>query len=96
MMFTREDQIEHEKAWKLNAERIHKENIPMDIYSESGKKVKFLGKNGYNHQLKEALEFFKPEEILTVKRTNVQNWSSTVEFKEYPGKWWNTVMFGDI
>ena len=65
----------------------------MDIYSKPGEKVVFAGNNGHYFQRKAAKEFFSPNQILTVSSINIENWSSTVEFKEYPGKTFNTVMF---
>ena len=67
----------------------------MDIYAHKGAKVYFLGKNGYDSQLKLAMEIFEVSQELTVNRIDVGGWSSSVEFQEYPGKWFNTVMFED-
>ena len=67
---------------------------PMDIYSRPGTTIYFLNKNGYDSQRKEAAEIFLEGQALTVKRMDVGDSSSRVEFKELPGKWFNTVMFG--
>lgn len=67
---------------------------PMNIYSRPSATVYFLNRNGYDHQLKEAAEIFEEGQALTIKRIEVDNWSSSVEFEELPGKWFNTVMFG--
>jgi hypothetical protein len=66
----------------------------MDIYSPSGTKVVFLGKNGHDRDLKEANEAFSVGQILTVFYIDVDSWSSFVEFEECPGEYFNTVMFG--
>ena len=67
----------------------------MDIYAKPGTKVKFLGCNGYEFELQEAMKTFVPGEILTVDNIEVGGWSSSAEFEEFPGRW-NTVMFGDV
>lgn len=66
----------------------------MDIYCRPGTTVYFLNENGYDSQREEAAEIFTQGQALTVKRIDVGNWSSSVEFEELPGKWFNTVMFG--
>jgi len=37
--------------------------------------------------------FFKEGEVLTVNDINIGGWSSMVEFKNFQGKWFNTVCF---
>lgn len=66
----------------------------MDIYSAPGTTVYFLDENGYDCQRMQAAEIFTRGQALTVKRIDIGNWSSSVEFEELPGKWFNTVMFG--
>jgi hypothetical protein len=66
----------------------------MDIYSPSGTVVYFLGKNGHDFEREAAQKLFKTDQALTVEDTDVGSWSSSVTFKELPGKWFNTVMFG--
>lgn len=61
-----------------------------------GRKVKFLGRNGRDHDLNYALKSLKPDDILTIKEIYVDRYASEVEFVEYPGKRFNTVMFSDI
>ena len=68
----------------------------MDIYARPGTKVKFLGKNGYDYQLKEASEMFEVGLVLTVKSIEVGDSSSSVVFEEMPGKSFNTVMFEEV
>ena len=67
---------------------------PMDLYSPSGTAVYFLDCNGYDTDLEEARKYFKRGQLLTVENISVRDWSSTVEFKELPGKQFNSVMFG--
>ena len=69
----------------------HNDEEPLE-----GRKVKYLNKNGYDHDRERANKFFKEGEILTVKEIYVDSWSSTVEFEEFPGKVFNTVMFTDL
>lgn len=68
----------------------------MDIYSRPGTKVKFLGRNGYDFQLKDACKIFETGQILTVRDINVSEFSSTVVFEEYPERSFNVVMFGKV
>ena len=68
----------------------------MNIYSRAGTKVKFLDKNGYDSQREYARKFFSKGNILTVSDIEVGSFSSTVEFEEFPGKMFNTVMFGKV
>lgn len=72
------------------------ENQVMDICSKPGTKVKYLGKNGYEYQRKRADLFFQVGEILTVCYVDVARSSSEVCFDEYPGIFFNTVMFGKV
>jgi hypothetical protein len=61
-----------------------------------GRKVIFLNKNGYDSEREYARKLFSEGDILTVKEIYVNRCSSEVEFEEYPGKMFNTIMFGDI
>lgn len=38
-------------------------------------------------------DFFEEGEVLTVNDINIGGWSSMVEFKNFRGKWFNTVCF---
>jgi hypothetical protein len=66
----------------------------MDIYAAWGTTVYFLDKNGYDSQREDARQYFTKGQALTVANIDVGSSSSTVTFKELPGKWFNTVMFG--
>lgn len=61
-----------------------------------GRKVIFLNRNGWDSQKEHANRFFKKGDILTVKEIHVGRSSSTVEFVEFPGEEFNTVMFADV
>lgn len=64
--------------------------------SPAGRSVFFLGENGYETELENAKSIFAESQVLTVKEINVGRSSSTVEFEEFPGKEFNTVMFADL
>ncbi|WP_186321323.1 hypothetical protein [Bacillus sp. FJAT-22090] len=63
--------------------------------SQEGRKVIYLQKNGFDHQ-EYANEYFKKNDILTIKEIYVGRSSTEVEFVEYPNKRFNTVMFADL
>jgi hypothetical protein len=66
----------------------------MDIYTEKGSLVTFdHPANGHVHEHQYATEHLKLGETYTVKNIIIEDWSSTVEFEEVPGKEFNTVMF---
>lgn len=60
-----------------------------------GRKVKYLDDNGYDADRKCANKLMKKGDILTVHEIYVGCSSSDVEFEEFPGKHFNTVMFED-
>lgn len=64
--------------------------------SPAGRLVFFLAENGRDSELARAKSIIPAYKILTVKEIYVGRSSSTVEFMEYPGKRFNTVMFADI
>lgn len=64
--------------------------------SPEGRRVAFLNGNGYDIDRELANRYFKEDDILTVKEIYVGRSSSDVEFKEFPNKRFNTVMFKDI
>lgn len=66
-----------------------------DTWPSAGDTAVFLAKNGYDHQLEEAKQLFEEGESLIVKRFNLGNWSSTVEFEGHKGSF-NSVMFDFI
>ena len=65
----------------------------MDIYAQPGTKVIFLNQNGTDYDLQNAREHFKEGDVLTVAKTEVGSWSTSVYFKEVPGVGFNSVMF---
>jgi len=68
----------------------------MDIYSKPGTKVYFLGANGYEAELVDAMKIFLLGQHLTVKRIDVGSSISYVEFEEFPNRMFNTVMFNNV
>lgn len=64
--------------------------------SPYGRKVEFLNRNGYEKQREDAQKYFHTGQILTVQEIYVGSSSSEVEFVEFPGKRFNTVMFADF
>jgi hypothetical protein len=69
----------------------YKSSVPPE-----GRKVVFLDDNGYDIQREYARQFFAKGDVLTVKEIYVGGGSSTVEFIEFPGKKFNTVMFAEV
>lgn len=67
----------------------------MDIYSTPGTVVYFLDENGYDGDREYARKYMQKGQKLTVKYVNVGGWCTDVEFEEIPGKWFNSVMFGE-
>lgn len=66
---------------------------PMSLDSKPGERMKFTGYGGYDYQQEQAKKLLTVGHIYTVERVDVGDWSSTVEFKEFPGENFNTVMF---
>lgn len=59
----------------------------------AGDKMRFLGKNGYDHQLAEASKLLSVGDVLTVKRCYVGSFDHSIEFEEMTGRSFNGVMF---
>lgn len=73
----------------------------MNIYAKEGDKVKPIFKdgriqNGYDYQKVEAQMYLKEGQVYIVDYTIVENWSSDVCLKEFPGQLFNTVHFEDF
>lgn len=69
----------------------------MDIYSDSGTKVKFMNRNGTEHDRNYAIDNgLWTTEVYTVDYTEVGSWCSEVFLKEFPSKGFNTVMFKEV
>ena len=64
--------------------------------SPAGRSVFFLSENGRGIELEHAKTILAEHQILTVKEIYVGRSSSTVEFEEFPGRKFNTVMFVDL
>ena len=67
----------------------------MNIYAKAGHKVKFLNKNGYDHEPKTASEVLNTETIYEVDYTEVGSWITYVKLKDIDGMF-NSVMFEDV
>lgn len=65
----------------------------MNIYSPAGTKVVYMDANGFDADLVHARLYLAKGDVLTVKRIQIDNWCSWVEFDEHPGKTFNTVHF---
>lgn len=68
----------------------------MNIYANRGAKVRFLDQNGTDYDLEKAREYFKKDQILTVRSTDVGGWRTEIMFQECVGEWFNSVMFEDV
>lgn len=66
---------------------------PMSIDSTAGTRGRFTGHGGYESQQARARELLVVDGIYTVTRTDIGDWSSSVELLEVPGEPFNTVMF---
>lgn len=67
----------------------------MNIYCKKGARVRFIGRNGYDHQLEAAMKLLTVDAVYTVNSVNAGDWSSGVFLDEFPGISFNTVMFED-
>ena len=77
--------------FQYNHGKRYKTDIP-----PKGRKVRYLNKNGYDGDRKYANKYLTEGDILTVNEIRVGACSSDVELEEYPGKYFNTVMFEDV
>lgn len=67
-----------------------------NIHSPPGTKIVFLGENGYTAELLDALNVLKKGRVYTLKSTNIDNCYTDFELEEFPGRKWNSVMFGEM
>lgn len=68
----------------------------MDGKAPFGRKVFYLDKNGRDRERDEANKLFSSFQILEVAELYVYSSTSDVEFTVCPGKFFNSVMFGDL
>jgi len=68
----------------------------MNIDAKKGTKILFTGKGGYDSDKEYANKHLTVDEIYTVDKILIDNWSSTIILEEFPFKSFNTVMFKDI
>jgi hypothetical protein len=66
---------------------------PAKGWPNRGDLVKFLNENGYTYDLVSAREHFIKGALLTIQTVEIGDWSTSYEFKELPGHWFNSVMF---
>ena len=64
-----------------------------DRFPGPGDRMKFMNRNGYDHERDAAAKVFNTADTLTVKRCEVGNWSHSLWFEEAPERGWNGVMF---
>lgn len=90
--------VENVKAGKVAGFSIDPENpamayetMPLD--SSGGEKMRFTGHGGYPSDQEHARKYLTLDGVYTVSTLDVGEWSSSVEFEEFPGKKFNTVMF---
>jgi len=82
-----------ERIEKLEAAQSQKSKPPEPtVWPAKGDLMIFLGKNGYERELTEALRIFKVGQQYRVLECNVQSWSHSVRFEDVAG-WYNGVMF---
>lgn len=67
-----------------------------NIHSPPGTKIVFLGENGYTAELLDALSVLKKGRVYTLKSTNIDDCYTDFELEEFPGRKWNSVMFGEV
>lgn len=65
----------------------------MDIYSKSGSKLVFTGKNGHDWQQEEARQLMEIGQVVTLSYADIGQSSTSISLKEFPGKCFNSVMF---
>ncbi len=65
----------------------------MDLKTKKGSRVRFLGRNGYEHQLKKAMEVLEVGGEYEVIDLEVGDWSSVVTIDH--GRF-NSVMFENV
>lgn len=68
----------------------------MNIYAESGHKVRYTGENGYQHDHDNLKKLgVKVGDILTLDYADIDTWNTAVCFEEIRG-WHNSVVFEDV
>ncbi len=66
----------------------------MNIYAEKGVRVVFANSTaGYLGDQETAAKYMKVGEAYTVERTHVAGFHTNVELQEFPGVFFNSVMF---
>ena len=66
----------------------------MSLTTSKGDKVQYsFPENGYDHDHQKARQYLVEGAAYIVKKIDVGNSHSSVEFREFPGIWFNTVLF---
>ena len=68
----------------------------MDMYADTGHKVVFMGRGGRDEEIDNAKNILKIGSIYNVSSVDVHAFSSTVCLKEFPGRFFNQVMFEEL
>lgn len=68
----------------------------MNIFDiKNGSLVRFLGKNGHDHELTEALELLEVGRVYEVESIDIGGWVSYLKLKDIATTF-NSVMFEDV
>jgi hypothetical protein len=68
----------------------------MNIYSRPGTQIKFTCHGGYDGEKEHAKRLMKVGDIVTVRRTDVGNSSTSVYLEEFPGMSFNSCLFSAV
>lgn len=69
----------------------------MEIFALSGHKVKCTNlSGGHDHHQEIAKQYLEVDKIYTVCHTDVGDWHTDVELKEFPNVEFNSVFFEDV
>lgn len=63
--------------------------------SAVGRKIRFTGNGGYDHEIESAKKLFSVGQVVTIKELYVGRSSSKVELEEVEGQF-NTCLFEDL
>lgn len=91
---TEEETLSMAEVWKKND--LLNKTESMDIYTQPGSSVVFLGRNGYVGQLEEAKALLEVGGIYVVESISVSSWSTSIRLVGFPNRTFNSVMFGNV
>jgi len=72
------------------------EDTDMDIESEHGTEVRYVGEGGWDGDKEKADTHLTAGEIYTVDYTEVHSWSTRVYLLEVPNVYFNSVLFAKV